>query len=42
MREQIKAWISGNEVKNKAPLIDARKRIETVRLNYWYRLFYPP
>lgn len=31
MREQIKAWISGNEVKNKAPLIDTRKRIETVR-----------
>lgn len=30
MREQIKAWISGNEVKNKAPLIDTRKRIETV------------
>lgn len=35
MREQVKAWISGNEVKNKAPLQEARKRIETV----WTRFF---
>lgn len=31
LREQVKGWISGTEVKDKAPLQDARKRIETVR-----------
>lgn len=30
LREQVKSWISGTEVKDKAPLQDARKRIETV------------
>jgi CCR4-NOT transcription complex subunit 3 len=30
MRETIKGWISGTEVKDKAPLQDARKRIEVV------------
>lgn len=29
LREQVKGWISGTEVKDKAPLQDARKRIET-------------
>jgi len=29
LREQLKSWISSNEIKNKAPLVDARKRIET-------------
>lgn len=29
-RELIKSWLSGNEVKNKTPLLDSRKRIETV------------
>ena len=37
LREQVKAWISGNEVKNKAPLQDARKRIETVRVEPFLR-----
>jgi CCR4-NOT transcription complex subunit 3 len=32
LREQLKSWISSNEIKNKAPLIDARKRIEAVRV----------
>lgn len=38
LREQVKAWISGTEVKDKAPLQDARKRIETVRgrFRYWH------
>lgn len=31
LREQVKAWISGSDVKDKSPLVDARKRIETVR-----------
>lgn len=31
LREQVKGWISGSEVKDKTPLVDARKRIETVR-----------
>jgi len=32
LREQIKTWIASNELKNKAPLIEQRKKIETVRL----------
>jgi CCR4-NOT transcription complex subunit 3 len=28
LREQIKSWVSSNEIKNKSPLVDARKRIE--------------
>jgi CCR4-NOT transcription complex subunit 3 len=28
LREQIKAWASSSEIKNKQPLIDARKAIE--------------
>jgi len=28
-RDQIKSWAGGNEVKNKKPLLDARRQIET-------------
>ena len=31
-RDQIKSWISSNEVKEKQPLIEARKLIETVSI----------
>lgn len=31
LREQIKAWASSNEIKNKQPLLDSRKLIENVR-----------
>lgn len=30
-RDQIKTWAAGNEVKDKAPLLEHRKAIETVR-----------
>lgn len=30
-RDQIKTWAAGNEVKDKGPLIEQRKAIETVR-----------
>jgi CCR4-NOT transcription complex subunit 3 len=30
-RDQIKTWAAGNEVKDKAPLLEQRKRIEKVR-----------
>jgi CCR4-NOT transcription complex subunit 3 len=30
-RDQIKSWAAGNEVKDKAPLLEQRKNIETVR-----------
>lgn len=29
-RDQIKSWAAGNEVKDKAPLLEQRKAIETV------------
>ena len=29
-RDQIKAWLAGNEVKDKQPLQDARRQIETL------------
>lgn len=29
-RDQIKVWIASNEVKNKSPLVDCRKLIESV------------
>jgi CCR4-NOT transcription complex subunit 3 len=29
LREQIKSWIAGDLVKDKQPLMDARKRIES-------------
>jgi CCR4-NOT transcription complex subunit 3 len=32
-RDQIKTWISSNEVKDKQPLVEARKLIETVRVS---------
>jgi hypothetical protein len=32
LREQLKSWISNSEIKNKNPLIDARKRIEAVNI----------
>lgn len=31
-RDQIKTWAAGNEVKDKAPLLEQRKRIEKVRI----------
>ncbi len=31
LRDQIKGWASGNEVKDKAPLLEKRELIETVR-----------
>ena len=31
-RDQIKSWAAGNEVKDKAPLLEQRKAIETVCL----------
>jgi DNA repair exonuclease SbcCD ATPase subunit len=31
LREQVKIWIAQNDVKNKEPLIDVRKKIEVVR-----------
>jgi CCR4-NOT transcription complex subunit 3 len=36
-RDQIKSWAAGNEVKDKAPLIEQRKAIEVVglRLRHW-------
>lgn len=33
-RDQIKSWAAGNEVKDKAPLIEQRKAIEVVRLGF--------
>lgn len=30
-RDQIKAWAASNEIKDKKPLLDQRKLIETVR-----------
>lgn len=30
-REQVKSWASGNEVKDKTPLLEQRRAIETVR-----------
>lgn len=33
-RDQIKSWASSSEVKNKKPLQDARKDIETVTQHY--------
>ena len=32
-RDQIKTWAAGNEVKDKAPLLEQRRAIETVRAN---------
>lgn len=31
-RDQIKTWASGNEVKDKGPLLEQRRAIETVRI----------
>lgn len=31
-RDQIKSWASGNEVKDKGPLLEQRRAIETVRI----------
>jgi DNA-directed RNA polymerase subunit L len=31
-RDQIKSWAAGNEVKDKTPLLEQRRNIETVRL----------
>lgn len=32
LRDQIKTWAASNDIKDKAPLLDHRKLIETVRL----------
>lgn len=32
-RDQIKTWAAGNEVKDKTPLLEQRRAIETVRLS---------
>ena len=32
MRDQIKAWLGSNDIKDKSALLDNRKLIETVRL----------
>jgi len=31
MRDQVKSWAASNDVKDKAPLLEQRQRIETVR-----------
>lgn len=31
-RDQIKTWAAGNEVKDKSPLLEQRRAIETVRI----------
>ena len=31
-RDQIKSWAAGNEVKDKTPLLEQRRAIETVRM----------
>jgi CCR4-NOT transcription complex subunit 3 len=33
-RDQIKSWAAGNEVKDKAPLMEQRKAIEVVRFGF--------
>ena len=41
-RDQIKAWISSPEVKDKAALLDNRKLIETVRTSFAsFPVFFP-
>lgn len=32
LRDQIKTWASSNDIKDKAPLLEQRKLIETVRI----------
>lgn len=36
LRDQIKTWAASNDIKDKAPLLDHRKLIETVRLSRHY------
>lgn len=36
-RDQIKTWAAGNEVKDKSPLLEQRKAIETVRVSFLLR-----
>lgn len=31
LRDQIKTWVQSNDIKDKQPLVDNRKLIETVR-----------
>ncbi len=33
LRDQIKTWAAGNEIKDKGPLMEQRKLIETVRVD---------
>ena len=37
-RDQIKTWAAGNEVKDKGPLMEERKRIEKVRAQWLARM----
>ena len=37
-RDKIKGWASQNDIKDKKPLLDKRKNIETVRLGYTYNI----
>jgi CCR4-NOT transcription complex subunit 3 len=39
-RDQIKTWAANSEIKDKKPLIDERKKIETVRLLLRYIYIY--
>lgn len=38
LREQIKGWQSSNEIKDKKPLLEARKHIEQVCLVFFFFL----
>lgn len=35
-RDQIKTWAASNEIKDKGPLLEQRKLIETVRWMVWH------
>ena len=36
-RDKIKGWASQNDIKDKKPLMEKRREIETVGLSPWYR-----
>jgi CCR4-NOT transcriptional regulation complex NOT5 subunit len=38
LRDQIKTWVAGNEIKDKSALLENRKLIETVRSRLYLRL----
>ena len=39
-RDQVKSWAGSNQVKNKRPLLDARRNIETVKLSIFSLYIY--